>query len=629
MESKELKPFQELNHTNQVLRLEMFGGIKTNIAEYDNPLIECVFTPLANPYPTSSNTKPYPQREEQFIAGIAVGYLPSLFLGQCFQNGRQLPRRKWPLPAEQIVMKLNVSDPTSVIECSLSDIRAEKSFIHDSFNEIEKQAGIKKLRGHLLQSSNQKTNQKIKLSGIPLPVEVFIHEMELIRFYLTNSSHSCKNIFNGSFADETINKKVVNEIHEKKYLDPNTGHGRFVYRHGYKGVDASILGRILLDPTGLALKAAQRVHTTITADKINSDDHRLGYPQTLFPFEGETTLKLSGRYIKTTATTEYIFFVYRIDSCSGPFPYKSLSYCDEFQPGGNPAPIDAPVSIIKRTKNAEGEDEGDDDRDIDPLIGESKSDEPPSSNSIELRVELGNREFVGLAGVRIIREKVRDCSYRTETKVVPRETGLPNGSTGARTSGESSARKQSVTEQTIIASAFTADLSAFINSMKAIAIAYKSWQISPVIVGSGPEDGQMTSYFPEVKCEKKMMMRQFSFVDDGKLLRRRFICYQVVVNDRYLYLFDAQRRPREPQPPKGKSQYKEMLPILLLHSSGYEEHLGDDFLEVLEETVKRKSWPNEDKLQLFCRDSQSQDQDAIDIAALQKNIVVLIERNCK
>lgn len=615
MKTKQLKPFQELHHTDKLLRLDCFGGVKWNIDEHDNPLLECIFTPFEFLDPATGVTDPIPRRQDQFMAGITVGYLPTLFLGQFFQNGRQLPSDKW-LPPVQITFELDVSDLSSVIECSLPDIQIDPKsiFIDKRFMEAANRGCIKKLNGVISHSSNIKTNNKIKFNKTPLQQEVFIFEIELIRFYLTNSSHSCKNIFNGSFTNERIKDKVVNEIHEEKYLNQETGAGRFVYRHGYRGVDAPILGRILLDPTGLALKAAQRVHSKIIADRVNSEKTWLGYPRTYFPFEGKTKLKLSGRYLKTS--TGYIFLVYRIHSCSGPFPFKSLSYCDEIQPGGNPAPPDAPEAFSNgrpvTTDNQQN--------DFDPLIGESKSNEPPSAASVELRVELGRREYVGLSGISITREKLRDSTHRSANKLKQADECLINGSTGAPTSGESSAQRQSVNEKTIVPSAITADFYAFIKAVDKMNHNNKNWKIDTILIGES--DGEKTSYFPEVLCEKKIkIMRQFSFMDEEKVQRRRYICVQFLVNGRYLYVFEAQRRMRDPRPSAG-SPYKEMLPILLLHAPGYEKIESNDFLEVIRQTVIKKTWPIGEDLGVFVRDVQTHGRQADDKTQMQEKQIV-------
>lgn len=592
MKTNNLKPFQELNHSDKLLRLDWFGGVQSNLYEYDNPLIECIFTPFDQPYPNAGSTTLKHKRSDQFMAGIALGYLPVLCIGQYFRNGKWADLNDWLLP-ETITFDLDVSDSDSesIIECALSDLQLDPvaDFIANRFKNTANCSGIKKLHGTLRSTSNP------KIKVIPAKQDVFIHEMELIRFYLTNSTHSCINIFTGAFSKERISTRVVNEIHEKVSFDPQTGAGRFVYRHGYRRDDAPILGRILFDESARALNAAQRVSRKIIADRINAETDWLGYPRTNFPFLGSTRLTLSGRRVKTA--TGFIFLAYRIHSCSAPFPYKSLSYCDEIAPGGKPAPEDAPFAFDGKRTSDVGPAHDDD------LIGESKSDEPPSASSVQIYIEMGKREYLGLSGVPIEKEKRRDCSHRSRNKPVRYLENLLNASTGGGTTGESSTTRQSITEEIVIPSPVTPDLKTFIAVIQGLRKIREDWKITTIIVGTGSEsDGEQTSYFPQVACEKfNGIARQFSFTDDAKKERRRFICAQILISKQYIYLFEAQRRLRFPVSPKAPPTYKEILPILLLRKPGYEEIDVADFLPIIEQTVINKTWPDKSDIGEFVK----------------------------
>lgn len=599
MSADELKPFHELHHTSQLICLDCFGGVRCNLEEFDNPLIECIFTPYIDPLPNAVDPKPYPKKSAQFMAGIAVGYLPMLFLGQFFQHGKQLPPGKWPRSSELITFELDLSQQAAALECTHGDIAFTSDLVSPHVKDSVKRSCVKMLNGVLKSSSNP------KIKKVDKPERVLIYELELIRFYLTNSSHSSKRIFNGAFSDDNINKQVVNEIHVNKYLDPVTGAGSFVYRHGYRGADASMLGRILLDPTGTALQAAQRVHSKIVTDRLNSSDTRPGYPQTYFPFNGKTTLKLSGRWIETEA--DWVFLAYKIHSCSAPFPYKSLTFCDEFQPGGKPAPADAPEAHgggfpIPRKPDEPDEDKMEEDN-PDPLIGESKSDERPSATSIQLRIELGHRTYEGLAEVDIQRRKLTDSRFRYGKRPIQEDEGLNNASTGGATYGGSTARRQSVEDTIVVPAAVSEDLVAFIGAIQELKSQNKNWEIQTIVIDAGSDShGEKTSYFPAVPCAKlTTLIRQFSFMDDKREKRRRFICVEILASGRFYYIFESQRRLHEPPPTDGTTPFKDFLPILLLHAPGYEKVLPDDFVNVIKNTVIRTTWPKATDLGIFVR----------------------------
>lgn len=616
MKNNALKPFTALKQTDKLVRLDWFTGTKHNIFETDNPLVECIFTPFAPPPPGS--TKPTPLRYEQFKVFFAVGYLPILSLGVCFHGGK-LVRPEDSFSTETIVFDLDVSDPSAITECTLADIPLDPSveFISRRYQSTANRAGLKKLSGMLCHSTNEKINKKIRACKSPLPAVVLIHELEIVRFYLTNSSHSCKNIFTGAFSAANLEKRIVNELHEKRYLDPVTGKGRFVYRHGYKEKDAASLGRILFEPNDLALQAAQRVYSRATADRINDEPDWMGYPRTYFPFPGKTKLKLSGRRIKTISG-EFIFLAYRIHSCSAAFPYKELSYCDEVVPGGKPAPEDAETAFSGQTTESGPAND-------DETVGESKSDQRPRAPSNPLRIELHEREYVGLSGVRIYKEKLRDCTHKYKKKPhVYRETMI-DGSTGEGTSGDSSAARQSVTEKIITPSPVTIDLCTFMQMLELLQTLRPSWNINRIVVGDGPNDGELTSYFPEVECPKlKHIIRQFSFTDEDKLVRRRFLCVEVCVDGRYVYLFEAQRRLRNPSPPDNP--FKEDMAVLLLRSQAFEEVQGDDFLPMIVQTVENKRWPNTDEIGGLVRDYTVHSKEDKSIESLCERVMQLVER---
>ncbi|MDD2686082.1 MAG: hypothetical protein PHY62_07985 [Gallionella sp.] len=617
MKNDALKPFTVLKKTDNLVRLDWFTGTKYNIAETDNPLVECIFTPFDLPPPGS--TKPKPLRHRQFNVCFSVGYLPILSLGVCFRGGK-LVRSADFFPIETIVFDLDVSEPTAITECTLADIPLDLSarFISKRYQSAANRAGLKKLSGMIRRSTNENINKKIRATKSPLPAVVLIHELEIVRFYLTNSSHSCKNIFTGAFSAANLEKRVVNELHEKRYLDPVTGKGRFVYRHGYKEKDASSLGRILFEPNDLALQAAQRVYNKATADRINDEQDWMGYPRTFFPFHGKTKLKLSGRWVKTISG-EFIFLAHRIHSCSAAFPYKELSYCDEITPGGAPAPKDAePAFSGQTTETGPAND--------DKTIGESKSDQRPRAPSNPLRIELHEREYAGLRGIRIYKEKLRDCTHKYKKKPhVYRETMI-DGSTGEGTSGDSSAARQSITEKIITPSPVTIDLRTFMQMLELLKTLRPSWNIDRIVVDDGPNDGESTSYFPEIGCPKlKHISRQFSFTDEDKLVRRRFLCVEVCVDGRYVYLFEAQRRLRNPAPPDDP--FKEDMAVLLLRSQTFEEILGDDFLPMIVQTVENKHWPNADEIGEFVRDYTNHSKDDKSIDSLCERVMQLVERH--
>lgn len=606
-----LKSFEELAHTDEVVRLDWFGGVEANIREHDNPLLECFFTPLKKSAYTPDSNILVPDLERQFRAGISVGYLPGLFMGQCFRSGKLLKESEWLQKTETIVIDLNIPAPDKVAEVSLPQLGLSSKIVPLHFYQDARKGKLKRLQGELVKSSNP--NKKVSVSD-----EVVISEIELIRYYLTNSSFSCKKIFTNAFEEEELPKKVFNRLTDAESYDPVLRKVRLVYRHGYSEDDAPILARIRFAPNNAGLNAARRVSRSIVADRINNEPHWMGYPRTDFPFTGKTRMTITGKRF-ATKSGGFIFLVYRIHSCSSPFPFEALSFSDEVEPGGNPAPPDAPEAFSQVMPVYGPANEI-------PDLGVSKSNERPKSGSLIIHSELQKREYPGLDKVIIIREKLRDSTFTSSKKIPEYDEHLVNASTGLGTSGNSSAVSQSISEP-IVKSRLPADLETFIEIINGLRARHPDWKIETLRIGSGTvSGGEWASYFPEVACAKrKSIMRIFSYLDEKKKNRRSFMCVEVQIEGKYFYLFEAERRLR-PEGPTSKDQpYKEELPVLLVWNPGFIQVQSGDFLKMIENTVIEKTWPS--YITGFRRDSTIHGMGAFTIADMSARVEQLLLRN--
>lgn len=94
-------------------------------------------------------------------------------------------------------------------------------------------------------------------------------------------------------------------------------------------------------------------------------------------------------------------------------------------------------------------------------------------------------------------------------------------------------------------------------------------------------------------------------MDKERKISRRFICVEIIIEKKHLYLFEAQRRPKDIAKVNDELNHKEALPILLLYSPGYEAQKGTDFLQIVEQTVIEKTWPNPKLVAPFVQDKIS------------------------
>ena len=475
---RSLKPFEELTASGfEYFRLEHFGGIKLNTYDESNSQIQCFFTPLENQ--KSINEDCIRLFKDQIQADIGVGYLPVLLLGEIYRGSGAVCHHK-PWPQEKISFNIDLDHPESVKDASLEglppELKLKSSLVLRSFSSAN-QAGIKILFGQISNTSNDKSPEKKASSESPLPFIVLVPEAELIRFYYATSEKLSKAIFSGRFNTSNWQGNFFNSIHESPSFDQNTGKGRFVYRHGYTDVDIPILARILFDSTKIALRGVQKICNSWHVQSINRPEDNIFYPKTDFPFRGKTIMRLSGSRWRTNEDKDgkrnYVFIVNRIISCSGSFPFKALSYCDEIESGGESAEDEAPTFEWQQRfeRSPDHAKNGD--------IGTSKTNEKPSRYAEKILVSLSTRHFTALDNTPLTREKLRDNTYRPDENACPPivRNDLINASTGDGTQGETTSTPQVIRDRSLPTSPVSVSLENFVLALRAIAKLQPEWKI--------------------------------------------------------------------------------------------------------------------------------------------------------
>ncbi len=134
--------------------------------------------------------------------------------------------------------------------------------------------------------------------------------MELIRFYFGASGALLSRLFSGPIQGSKLNTSAkVNPL----------GLAHVKLAEGLPGVAAPTVARIALDAD--AANAANWIVKSGVAAAANKTRY---YPAVKFPFEGNTTLKVVGRWISTPDFD--VCVVDRLVSCTHPFPFQSLHY---------------------------------------------------------------------------------------------------------------------------------------------------------------------------------------------------------------------------------------------------------------------------------------------------------------
>ncbi len=136
--------------------------------------------------------------------------------------------------------------------------------------------------------------------------------MELIRFYFGSSSELLNRLFVPPLQRENLYTGITIDRRNRMTLQLADRIPR---------ASAEDIARIA--GSRLAWRAAAMIGTScVSAAQARQDI----YPQTLFPFEGTTTLRAAGKWLSRGDDPKGTFLVYQLLSCSHPFPFKSLQF---------------------------------------------------------------------------------------------------------------------------------------------------------------------------------------------------------------------------------------------------------------------------------------------------------------
>lgn len=205
--------------------------------------------------------------------------------------------------------------------------------------------------------------------------------VELIRFYFGSSSNLLQRLFTEPLRAETL--------WTSKRVNPATRHLHLVLANRLSGASAADIGRIA--ESGLAWRAAAGIFAS--CQKATVQRHP-AYPYTGFPFEGTTDLAASGVWLPFGDREEATFLVYRLRSCSFPFPFHSLSYeaSDRKAWRGRSGSGDDRTSNLARQRSR--------------AAGKAADDDPGANKAQRRGSFRDRRQFPDLARKQVWREKI-------------------------------------------------------------------------------------------------------------------------------------------------------------------------------------------------------------------------------
>src|SRR5450830_63969 len=159
----------------------------------------------------------------------------------------------------------------------------------------------------------QATQSYCLMVDLPGERRLIIPCIELIRFYFGSSSNLLTKLF--------LPPLKRDALYSKAHYSKINGQLSMALADGISGASAADIGRMHLDST--AWRSAVNVGTSLLKASVSNQEI---HPQAHFPFEGETTLAASGKWLSFSGQSRATFLVYSLRSCSHPFPFRSLRY---------------------------------------------------------------------------------------------------------------------------------------------------------------------------------------------------------------------------------------------------------------------------------------------------------------
>ncbi|WP_156129112.1 hypothetical protein [Chitinibacter sp. ZOR0017] len=257
--------------------------------------VQVAISPLNHPYEelAKAGEKPYGNYKLQRKVWLPVGVLRALKVGTVWQNGMCIHDPDYDL---EVFQNIAISPETTTYVKSGASVDGDYLLPWGEH------------RGH-----QQHTHSNGICIALPDGRQIFVPCLELIRFYFGSSGSLISRLFSGALKKESL-------WQELKFND-QTRHLHLKLASKLPGPAAADIGRIALSQP--AWRAAAYVYQSCAQSVI---EHREANPFTTFPFVGKTTLQANGAWISFKGVEKSTFVVFSLQSCSYPFPFRSLSY---------------------------------------------------------------------------------------------------------------------------------------------------------------------------------------------------------------------------------------------------------------------------------------------------------------
>lgn len=280
-------PDRSVRHSQPSLQVQLSEVTDPSVlADYDQPV---------NPDTTDPNP---------ISCSVSVGTLVLLRIGDLWAGQRFVHR---PALLRERFEDVNISDATVSVKAAGSNLS-----VPSPSGPVVRVAHLLPFNLHPWHSRH--TTSLGVLIRLPDGRNIYIHALELIRFYFGSSAALLAELFGTALQPSALyeRRNFFGSPPQLLWLELAVN---------MPGASATDIARIAASPT--AWGAARYIGATCLRRSVAREPV---YPGAKFPFTGKTTLEAHGIWIPERDQIPAVFVVSRLTSCSHPLPFHGLRY---------------------------------------------------------------------------------------------------------------------------------------------------------------------------------------------------------------------------------------------------------------------------------------------------------------
>ena len=279
--------------TKKLYRIAWLGNVcyPDKRLSYRQPSIAVALTEVVR---TKDGYKAAVPKQRQIQCFAPVGLLSLLRIGDVWQTGRRV-------------------DSVAAVRTEFKDLQINQDSTRIVKAGAELQDKVFLIPFGAYAGHSLHTKSYCLLTQLPGSKSLVIPCAELIRFYFGSSSKLLGRLFTPPLRRASL--YTLDTLESRS--------GRLVLQLGpeMSGYSAADIGRIARSYE--AWHAAMTIGTSLLQASTRGQQ---AYPFTHFPFQGSTDLVVTGEWLPQEKKAKQTFLVHSIESCSYPFPFRTLQY---------------------------------------------------------------------------------------------------------------------------------------------------------------------------------------------------------------------------------------------------------------------------------------------------------------